>query len=61
MPRYMDKTLNDGYNIGRKEVAREIFDELDKVVREHKEGFCCDWYLYERYTELKKKYTEDRT
>ena len=61
MARFMDKTLDTGYNIGRKEVAMEIFDEFDKIIKEHKDGFCCDWYLYEKYAELKKKYTEEKT
>ena len=39
------------------EVVREIFEEIDKTIKEHKEGFCCDWYMYEKYAELKKKYT----
>lgn len=43
----------------KREVAREIFAELDKVIKEHKDGFYCDWYMHERYAKLKKKYTEE--
>ena len=49
------------YNAGyqkQSEVAREIFEEIDKVIKEHSQGYCCDWYLYELIAELKKKYTE---
>lgn len=40
-------------------VVEEIFKDFDKIMREHKEGFCCDWYMYKKYAELKKKYKED--
>ena len=33
MARFMDKTLQDGYDIGRKEVAREIFEEIEDVLK----------------------------
>ena len=46
-------------NDKKTEVAREIFEALDKLMKEHKEMFFCDWYLYEKYTELRKKYVED--
>ena len=42
--------------VPKSEVAMELFAELDKVIREHKEGYCCDWYMYEKHAELKKKY-----
>lgn len=45
--------------LSKTEVARVIFEELDKVMKEHKDGFCCDWYLYELIDKLKKKYTEE--
>ena len=41
-----------------KEVAREIFEEIDKVIKEHSQGYCCDWYLYELIDKLKEKYTK---
>ena len=44
----------------RAEVAREIFEEIDKAVKEHSQGYCCDWYLYELIDKLKKKYTEEQ-
>ena len=44
----------------RAEVAREIFEEVDKAIKEHSQGYCCDWYLYELIDKLKKKYTEDK-
>ena len=31
MKRFADKTLQDGYDIGRKEVAREIFEEIEEA------------------------------
>ena len=32
MPRFVDKTLQKGYDIGRKEVAREIFEEISEYL-----------------------------
>ena len=34
MARFMDKTLQDGYDIGRKECAREIFEELEREIND---------------------------
>ena len=42
----------------RSEIAKEIFEEIDEVIKEHSQGYCCDWYLYELIAELKKKYTK---
>ena len=50
------KMVSRGYR-KQIEVAREIFEEIDKIVTEHSDGYCCDWYLYELIAELKKKYT----
>lgn len=44
----------------RAEVAREIFEDIDKAIKEHSQGYCCDWYLYELIDKLKKKYTEGK-
>ena len=56
MARFMDKTLQEGYDIGRKEVAREIFEEIEKRVRF--EAYDLDDLVID-LAELKKKYTED--
>lgn len=39
------------------EVAREIFEEIDYVTKEHASGDIDDHWLYVRLAELKKKYT----
>ena len=36
MARFMDKYMEYGYNVGRKEVAREIFAEIEKIIRDRK-------------------------
>lgn len=46
--------------VPRAEVAKEIFEEIDKAIKEHSQGYCCDWYLYELIDKLKKKYTEGK-
>ena len=57
--RYFEiKQLKQELDRAKADVAREIFEELDKVIKEHSQGYCCDWYLYELIAELKKKYTE---
>ena len=57
--RYFEiKQLKQELDKAKGEVAREIFEEIDKVIKEHSQGYCCDWYLYELIAELKKKYTE---
>ena len=42
------------------EVAREIFEEIDKLIEEHAHGFFDDKYFYSAVAELKKKYTEEK-
>ena len=44
----------------RKEAIKEVLAEIDALVSEHKTGFISDWYFYEKFDELKKKYMEDR-
>lgn len=53
------KTANEKIYWAFKKQPREIFEEIDKVIKEHSQGYCCDWYLYELIAELKKKYTEE--
>ena len=59
MTRFMDKTLQNGYEIGRKEAAREIILEIDTLICCHANGDIDDKNLYILFDELKKKYTED--
>ena len=44
--------------VPRSEIVK-IFEEIDELVKEHSQGYCCDWYLYKLIAELKKKYTEN--
>lgn len=42
-------------------IAREIFEEIDKLLRQHRIEFdmsCVDFYFEKHYAALKKKYTE---
>lgn len=42
------------------DIAREIFEEIDKLLRRHRIEFdmsCVDFYFEKHYAELKKKYT----
>ena len=57
MARFMDKTLQDGYDIGRKETAREIFEEIEDTLEPHIESFT-KFHITQKIAELKKKYTE---
>lgn len=56
------KSAELAYNAGyrkQSDVAREIFAEIDAlVVRKHSAGDACDWWLYKKIDEIKKKYTE---
>ena len=60
MSRFMDKTLQEGYDIGRKEAAREIILEIDTLICCHANGDIDDKRLYILFDELKKKYTEGK-
>ena len=57
MARFMDKTLQEGYDIGRKEVAKEIFEEIEEIKKEYTSGDIDGNELYVRLHLLKKKYT----
>ena len=48
------------YFDGRKEVAREIFEEIDELIFQHGRGDLADKYFYLAMDELKKKYTEEK-
>ena len=56
MTRFMDKYMEYGYNVGRKEVAREIFAEIEglKWIPFESEHYVVG---YDDIAELKKKYT----
>ena len=66
----VDKARLQGYESGKKEVAREIFEEIEKIIldntypdfnREHKPVNI--WKAttgYDAFYELKKKYTEEK-
>lgn len=54
--RFNLKAVLDERAEDKAEVAREIFEELDKKIFHH----IPDLYTFEIYTELKKKYTEDK-
>ena len=57
---YKTANLRQSLIIGQMDLTHKQFlKELDEIFKEHKDGFCCDWYLYEKYAELKKKYTEN--
>ena len=59
MARFMDKTLQEAYEIGRKEVAREIFEEIKKCTT--MKVLLNGEIIYDKtkeFDELKKKYTE---
>jgi hypothetical protein len=47
-----------GYADAKTEVAREIFEEIEKVVNF---ALCVDITDWSAYVELKKKYTEEQT
>ena len=51
----------ESYNIGRQEVAREIFEEIEELLNHHYTAWDFCYYddeLGEDFAELKKKYTE---
>lgn len=62
-------TTYDKLENAKAEVAREIFEEIEKILeKNHKKytvgGYRYDYYeavITERFAELKKKYTEDQT
>lgn len=54
--RFNLKAVLDERAEDKAEVAREIFEELDKKIFHH----IPDLYTFEIYTELKKKYTEEQ-
>ena len=51
----------NGYEKGKAEVAREIFEEIDDLMIDHARGDIDDHWLFVRVEELKKKYTEGET
>lgn len=56
---YKTANLRQSLIIGQMDLTHKQFlKELDEIFKEHKDGFCCDWYLYEKYAELKNKYKE---
>ena len=57
----VDKAMQKGYELGKREVAREIFAELYEIKEDHLLGDIDDRRLYRLIAELKKKYTEDQT
>lgn len=44
----------------KQEVAREIFDEILKILDEYSEYFHEAGHIYDEVAELKKKYTEEK-
>ena len=70
MARFKDKTLELGYNIGRKEVAREIFEEIDVALHNmameyvgagHMTYFAvCEMVHHKVIRPIEKKYTEGK-
>ena len=56
---YKTANLRQSLIIGQMDLTHKQFlKELDEIFKEHKDEFCCDWYLYEKYAELKNKYKE---
>ena len=49
--------INNGYRKAS-DVAREIFEAVDKLLWQHSRGDLADKYFYIAIDELKKKYTE---
>ena len=46
----------------KREIARDIFEEIDKILLFGTEHICSsDYSFYRDYAELKKKYTEEQT
>ena len=55
---YVNESYDEGYQYGRAEGAREIFEEIDDAMIDHARGDTNDHWLFVRIEELKKKYTE---
>ena len=53
--------LHDAYQNQKTEIAREIFEEIDRFCMENKIEDVTDEQLYSWYKNLKKKYTEGET
>jgi hypothetical protein len=53
-------TLIKNYAKCVKAYARGLFEELDEIMKEHKEGYFRDYRMLEQYAELRKKYIGDR-
>ena len=62
MPRFMDKYMEYGYNVGRKEVASKIFEEIENNYADFLFDGCRNIVVLTEkdFAELKKKYTEEK-
>ena len=54
-----EEAYKNGYEKGKKEVAREIFEELGKIMERYLDSPLCNYHKIRiDFAELKKKYTE---
>ena len=57
----VEKARQHGYELGKREIAREIFAEIEMLVQKY---YHDEWYLVNNMehdiAELKKKYTEEK-